>query len=191
MTGCSCGHRSSDHTGDGRLGDANCDRCNCRDYQAIYQGRLTIVPITVRRAASFVSEHHRHHFPPQGSKFALGVADEAGQLCGVIMVGRPVARHLDDGLTAEVNRSATDGTANANSALYGAAWRVCQAMGYRKLITYTQEGESGASLRGAGWQMVRVLPPRKGWAESSVALKAIRDPIGSGGVQRMLWEVTA
>lgn len=122
---------------------------------------LTILPITLRRAAAFVTEHHRHHKPPRGAKFALGVADEAGELRGVITVGRPVARSYDDGLTAEVNRSATDGCPNANSALYGAAWRVCQAMGYRRLITYTQEGESGASLRGAGWSLVRSIPPTR------------------------------
>lgn len=102
-------------------------------------------------------------------------------------MGRPVARVYDDGLTAEVNRAATDGCPNANSALYGAAWRVAQAMGYRKIITYTQEDESGSSLRGAGWERIRDIPPRKGWAESSVALKAIRDPVGSGGVGRTLW----
>lgn len=150
--------------------------------------KLQIVPLSLREAFSFIADHHRHHKPPRGAKFALGVVDEAETLRGVITVGRPIARHSDDGFTAEVTRSATDGCPNANSALYAAAWRVCQAMGYRRLITYTQEGESGASLRGAGMQMVRVLPARKGWAASSVRLKALRDPEGMGGVQRMLWE---
>jgi hypothetical protein len=151
------------------------------------RSRLTIVPITLRAAAAFITEHHRHHRPPTGAKFALGVTDDAGQLRGVITVGRPIARAFDDGLTAEVNRSATDGCPNANSALYGAAWRVAQAMGYRRLITYTQHGESGASLRGAGWRRVRELPPRASWAASSVAQRALRDPVGAGGVQRTLW----
>ncbi len=105
------------------------------------------------------------------------------------MVGRPVARSFDDGLTAEVNRTATDGCPNANSALYGAAWRVAAAMGYRRMVTYTQGNETGASLRAVGAVRVRDIPPRKGWAESSVALRAIRDPIGSGGVGRTLWRV--
>ncbi len=155
------------------------------------QPHLTIVPITLRRACGFIAEHHRHHKPPTGAKFALGVTDADGQLRGVITVGRPVARMYDDGLTAEVNRSATDGCANANSALYGAAWRVCSAMGYRRLITYTQEGESGASLRGAGWQRIRDIPARGSWAESSVAMRAVRDPIGVGGIARTLWERAA
>lgn len=38
--------------------------------------------------------------------------------------------------------------------LYGAAWRVAKALGYRRLITYTLPEEGGASLRGAGWKVV-------------------------------------
>lgn len=153
------------------------------------QPRLTVVPLTFRQGAAFVARHHRHHAPPRGCKFVLGVCDETGALRGVAMVGRPVARSFDDGLTAEVNRTATDGCPNANSALYGAAWRVAAAMGYRRMVTYTQGNETGASLRAVGAVRVRDIPPRKGWAESSVALRAIRDPIGSGGVGRTLWRV--
>lgn len=68
------------------------------------------------------------------------------------MVGRPVARCLEDGLTVEVRRVATDGCPNACSALYGAAWRGSKALGYLKAITYTLPEEGGASLRGAGWK---------------------------------------
>jgi hypothetical protein len=149
------------------------------------------VPVPLKLAQAFVACLHRtHKKPPPGSKFCLGVCDEEGQLRGVAMVGRPVARAFDDGLTAEVNRTCTDGCPNANSALYGAAWRVCAAMGYRRLVTYTQAGESGVSLTAAGWVKVRDIPPRKGWAESSVALRALRDPVGNGGVARTLWEMT-
>lgn len=155
------------------------------------QVRLEVVPVTFRQASEFVERHHRHHEPPRGTKFCIGVRDEDGQLRGVAMVGRPVARALDDGRTAEVNRTCTDGCPNANSALYGAAWRAARAMGYLRLVTYTQESESGASLRGAGFYPVRVLAARKSWAESTAVegLRALRDPVGSGGVQRTLWEV--
>lgn len=149
---------------------------------------LTIVPLTIRAANAFVAQHHRHHGPVPGAKLALGVTDDHGVLRGVALLGRPIARAYDDGLTAEVNRTCTDGTRNANSALYGAAWRVCSAMGYRRLVTYTQLGESGASLTAAGWARVRDLPARKSWAESSVILRGLRDSVGSGGVQRTLWE---
>lgn len=123
---------------------------------------LVIVPVTFQQACAFIEAHHRHHRPPRGMKFALGVAGN-GQLVGVATVGRPVARHLDDGRTVEVTRTCTLGTANANSMLYGAAWRTARAMGYRRLITYTQDGETGASLRAAGLRPAARLRARSGW----------------------------
>lgn len=150
---------------------------------------LTIVPITLKTARAYIAALHRHNPTVTGWKFGLGVLDETGELRGVLVAGRPIAKAYDDGLTIEVNRAATDGCPNANSALYGAAWRVASAMGYRRLITYTQADESGASLRALGAMRVRDLPPRKGWADSSVALRALRDPVGNGGVERVLWRV--
>lgn len=155
------------------------------------QPRLTVVPLTFKAAREFVAALHRHHKPPPGHKFSLGVVDEEGTLRGVAMVGRPVARSYDDGFTAEVNRTCTDGCPNANSALYGAAWRTARGMGYRRLITYTQDGESGASLRGAGWRVIAERKARGSWAESSVVLRDKRDPTGNGGVARTLWEAAA
>ncbi len=112
---------------------------------------MTLRPISLRDARAVVADWHRHHDAPQGGKFALS-AEQDGVLCGVAIVGRPVSRALDDGVTAEVIRVATDGTRNACSFLYGAAKRAAQAMGYRKVITYTLIEESGVSLRGAGWK---------------------------------------
>lgn len=106
------------------------------------------------------------------------------------MAGRPISRHFDDGLTLEVNRTCTDGTKNANSMLYGAVRRAAWGMGYQRVITYTQADESGASLRAAGFELVKALPARSSWAESSVKMKATRDPVGNGGVDCVLWEVT-
>lgn len=63
-------------------------------------------------------------------------------------------------------------------------------MGYKRIITYTQRYESGASLRAAGFMQVKTLPARGGWAASSVKMKEQRDPVGNGGVERVLWEVT-
>ncbi|MFD3522226.1 XF1762 family protein [Streptomyces sp. NPDC058653] len=124
---------------------------------------LHLVPVRSREAKDFVRAWHRHHPPPAGQIFAVGAADETGTLHAVAIVGRPVARHLDDGATLEVTRTASDGTRNANSLLYGASWRATKALGYRRLITYTQQGESGASLRGAGWYLIASRPPRAGW----------------------------
>lgn len=132
-------------------------------------------------------QHHRHNKPPRGHKFSIGIF-AGNELVGVGMAGRPVARHFDDGLTLEINRTCTDGARNANSMLYGAIRRAAFAMGYRRVITYSQGQESGASLRGAGFVKVRELPARGSWAESSVKLKGIRDQVGNGGVNRVLWE---
>jgi hypothetical protein len=114
---------------------------------------LSIVPMPLDEANAYVAAHHRHHVPVVGAKFCVGVA-EADRVCGVAIIGRPVARHLDDGWTLEVTRVATDGTKNACSSLYGAARRATFALGYRKLITYTLASEGGSSLRAAGWRVV-------------------------------------
>lgn len=150
---------------------------------------MRVIPITFRQACEFVGRLHRHNKPPVGHKFSVGLLDDRGELCGVAMAGRPIARHFDNGLTLEVNRTCTDGTRNANSMLYGAIWRAAKAMGYTRCITYTQANESGSSLRAAGFVMVRVLDSRKSWAESSVKMRGRRDPVGNGGVERKLWQI--
>lgn len=114
---------------------------------------LKITPITLREANAFVAAHHRHNKPVQGAKFAIAVS-ENDEIKGVAIVGRPIARFLDDGWTAEVTRCCTDGTRNACSKLYRACWRAAKAMGHTKLITYTLTTEPGASLRGAGFTLI-------------------------------------
>lgn len=117
--------------------------------------KLILCPITLKEATEFVKRHHRHHKPPVGAMFSIGIArDGEEEPCGVAMIGRPVSRMLQDGWTAEVTRVCTDGTKNACSKLLGAAWRACRAMGYRRLITYTLPHEGGKSIKGAGWRLV-------------------------------------
>lgn len=145
---------------------------------------LTVVPVEYSTAALMVRAWHRHHRPPPGHKYSIGL-DLDGELVGAIIVGRPVARHYDDGATLEVTRSVVaPDIPNGNSMLYGAAWRAAKALGYRRLITYTQDGESGASLRGAGWKVVAERPPRKGWDTPSRR----RLPSDNDGIARTLWE---
>lgn len=145
---------------------------------------LHLVPMRFREARAFVGMWHRHNQPPVGMVFAVGVADDAGVLRGVAIVGRPVARAFDNGQTLEVTRTATDGTRNANSMLYGAAWRASKALGYTRLITYTQGGESGASLRAVGWRVIAERPARAGWSCPSRP----RDQNGVEWMPRTLWE---
>ena len=88
---------------------------------------LRIVPVDLKTAREFVVVHHRHNDPPIGHKFSVGVAD-GNQLVGVAIVGRPVSRVIQsEGYTLEVIRTATDGTRNANSMLYGCAPRRVRA----------------------------------------------------------------
>lgn len=115
---------------------------------------LCIVPVSFSDACAFVERHHRHHAPPVGHKFSIGVAGTEGVIHGVAIVGRPVSRMLQDGWTLEVTRVATDGTRNACSALYGACRRATFALGYRRLVTYTLPSESGSSLRGADYKLI-------------------------------------
>lgn len=114
---------------------------------------LILTPLTLREANAFVERHHRHHQPARGCVAVVGCQRE-GEIVGVAIIGRPVARHLQDGYTAEVTRCCTDGTRNACSILYAAAWRACRALGYRKLVTYTLAEEGGASLRASGFTLV-------------------------------------
>lgn len=147
---------------------------------------MDLVPITFADACAFVAEHHRHHMPPQGHKFSIG-AEADGALVGVIIVGRPVARLFDDGLTLEVTRSCTTGQSNANSMLYAAAWRAAKALGYRRLITYTLASESGSSLRAAGYRVVAQRRSRPGW---DMPGRRRANDSTAHGVQRTLWEVS-
>lgn len=104
-------------------------------------------------AANFVHKHHRHHTPPAGHKFSLAAVSE-GEIVGVVIVGRPVARMRDDGLTLEVTRLCTTGHRNACSFLYGAAARAAFALGYRRIGTYILKSEPGTTLKAAGWKLI-------------------------------------
>ena len=143
---------------------------------------LEIQPITFAEACTFVTMHHRHHKPPQGHKFSIAVNDRQ-KVVGVCIAGRPVARHNDDGWTLEVTRCCTDGTKNAASALYAAAWRAARAMGYKRLITYTLRDEPGTSLKAAG---MRVVGQTKGGSWNCPSRPRVdKHPTG----QKVLWEV--
>ena len=115
---------------------------------------LAIVPVTMQDAREWVDRHHRHHRAPESGLFALAVA-VGTEIKGVAIVGRPVARALQDGWTSEVTRVAVvEGVPNACSKLYAASWRAARALGWRRLITYTLASEPGTSLVASGWKIV-------------------------------------
>lgn len=127
---------------------------------------LVAIPLDLKEAIEFVRNFHRHNKAPAGGKFAIGCSD-GDRMVGVAIVSRPVARNADDAETAEVIRCCVldDAPKGACSFLYARCWHAAKAMGYRRLITYTLQTESGASLRGAGWKVVATLKPNTsaGW----------------------------
>lgn len=142
---------------------------------------LSAQPITFAEACAFIREHHRHHNPPVGWLFGLAIND-GEKVVGVAMVGRPVARMLQNGYTAEVNRLCTDGTPHVASKLYAHCWQAAKALGYRRLITYILAEEPGTSLRAAGW---RLIGERGGGSWNCQSRPRVdTHPIG----QKQLWE---
>ena len=122
---------------------------------------LELMPLSLREANEYIKSFHRHNKPTRGGKYAIGVKD-GDKLVGVAITGRPIARMLDDKVTAEVLRvcTADDSPKNTCSMLYGACWRAWKAVGGKRMVTYTLQSESGSSLRGAGWTIVAKLKPR-------------------------------
>tara|TARA_R110000868_G_scaffold87274_6_gene244245 strand:- start:2767 stop:3204 length:438 start_codon:yes stop_codon:yes gene_type:complete len=112
---------------------------------------MDLCPIGLDEANAFVAQYHRHHRPVVGHKFSIGASQE-DRIVGVVIIGRPVSRHRDDGVTLEVTRLCTDGTRNACSFLYGSARRAAFALGYRRIGTYILASEPGTSLTAAGWK---------------------------------------
>lgn len=142
--------------------------------------KLRLAPITLAVANDYVNRVHRHHKSVTGHRFSVSVVDELGQIRGVAIAGRPVARRLDDGATLEITRVATDGAPNACSMLYCALARAAVSLGYRRhrVFTYILETESGASLRAAGWvRSEGVVTPGQSWSVPSRP-RADKHPLG-------------
>ena len=126
--------------------------------------RMRIVPLTLREANDFVEAHHRHsaRTSNDGGKFAIGLKS-GEQLVGAAIVGRPVARMLQEEGTAELLRCCTAAGAptGACSKLAARAKRVWQQMGGTRLVTYTLASESGVSMRAAGFVLEAAVPARR------------------------------
>jgi hypothetical protein len=148
-------------------------------------GRLYHERVRWRDAAAFVDDYHRHHRAPPGHLFSIAAVRD-GEMVGVVIVGRPVARRRDDGLTAEVTRLCVrDGEPNACSFLYGRATKAAFALGFKRIGTYTLKSEPGTSLKAAGWKLIAETPG-KSWSVPSRP-RADKHPIEP----KLLWEVAA
>lgn len=126
---------------------------------------MNIIPMTIATANKFVANFHRHNKKVHGAKFAIGLAEE-GELIGVAIAGRPIARMLDNGHTIEILRVCVkEQFKNSNSKLYARIKRICQLMGYEKIITYTLNNESRSSLKAIGAKQVSETKPGE-WSRS-------------------------
>lgn len=134
-------------------------------------GRLHTEPLPFAQAKAYVGRHHRHNEPPVGHVFSVGCYFD-GVLVGVAIVGRPVARALDNGRTLEVTRVCTQGQygeLNVCSKLYAACQQRARHRGYEKLITYTLQSERASSVRGANFVLASARAGGANWTGKRAA----------------------
>lgn len=151
---------------------------------------LITIPCDLAEANEFVANFHRHNNPVIGARFAIGASDGT-RMIGIAICGRPISRHQQAlGATAEVTRCCVldDAPKGACSFLYAACWRAWRAMGGQRLITYTLQSESGASLRGAGWSVLHETPGAIGKAWTN---RPGREWQAVSGQAKLCWEVRA
>ncbi len=121
-------------------------------------------PLDLDDANRFITMFHRHNRKVIGHKFSIGIFFE-NELIGVSIVGRPLARKLDNGNTVEILRLCVkEGYPNVASRLYNRTRKICELMGYDSVITYTLQTEPGSSLKAIGAKIVHETKGNKdGW----------------------------
>jgi hypothetical protein len=139
----------------------------------------------VHRAA--VARWHSHHRPTVGETLALGGFVD-GELVAAVVMGRPVARRLDDGATWEVTRLVVGPSAPRYTAsrLLGAAGRAMDALGITRQISYTRCDERGTCYVAAGWRPVAYVDEdtharRRAW------LPGLHQP-STEAIDRVRWQ---
>lgn len=154
-----------------------------RALPQVARSALVCRPIQWRAARAWM-RNHKHLSPPAGWLF--GVAVYAGDaLACVAMLGRPVARRLDNGLTAEVTRVATakhDPVEHAAGKALAAISRAALALGYTRLVSYTRADEKGTTYRAAGWRPTEITDGGE-WSVPSRARRPAEQPC-----RKVRWE---
>jgi hypothetical protein len=124
--------------------------------------------VTIEKAQAFVQSYHRKHPNPVPIPIGHVAVESGGMTVGVAILARPVSPAIADAQTVEIARVATlEDHPNACSMLYGLARRLAWALGYYRVTTYTEESESGASLKAAGFVHVGVNRRPRPWNHSS------------------------
>lgn len=146
---------------------------------------LSVRPVSFNAAKAWIAQRHRHQPAITGWLFGVEIL-AGGERVGVAAAGRP-ARMLQDGVTCEIVRVATNGAPNACSFAYGALRRAAAALGYVRVITYTRPDESGASVRAAGFVFAGVSEGGE-WSRAGRQRRPAVDP---GPKLRWVWYLRA
>lgn len=156
--------------------------------------RLSVRPITIKQANEFIRDYHRHHRPTarNNGKWALAGVDGDGKIIGVVITSIPVSASFMDGYTIEISRLCVkdDAPKGSCSFLLSKCCAIWRLMGGKRVLTYTLQSESGASLRGAGWRLVGNVRPHRRW-EGKTRLDGIeRASLPIYSVPKNRWERT-
>ena len=154
--------------------------------------QLVTQPITIKCANEFIKSFHRHHRPTirNSGRWAIAALDNCENIVGVVIAGNPVSATYMDGLTIELTRlcvreAAPKGTCSFLLSKCCSIWRT---MGGERVITYTLETETGASLRGAGWSQVGTVKPHKRWQNKTKTDGVERAQLQVYEVTKHRWE---
>lgn len=155
--------------------------------------RLRTKPTTIKKANEFVKINHRHHRPTtrNSGKWAISVVDNlTDEVVGVAIAGNPVSATYMDGYTLEITRLCVsdDSPKGTCSFLLAKCSKIWKQMGGTKIITYTLEKETGASLRGAGWNKMGEVKPHNNWKNKSKLDGVQRDILEIYKLKKHRWE---
>jgi hypothetical protein len=87
---------------------------------------MEIIAMPIDAAMEFLKENERHYKSDAKPLFAIGIHIN-GALCGAAVVG---TRDYE----VELCHIYSSGEYHGYTILYGAVWRACKAMGYKKMI---------------------------------------------------------
>lgn len=156
--------------------------------------RLLTRPITINEANNFVRTYHRHHRPTQRNcgKWAISAIDFlTDEVVGVAICANPVSATYMDGYTLEITRLCTNENAplGTGSFLLSNCSKIWRTMGGKRILTYTLDYESGASLKGAGWTQTGVVRPHNNWNNKTNMDGKVRDELKIYQYKKFRWEL--
>jgi len=145
------------------------------------------VLIDLNIANAFIAKHHRHSIPlkPINVKYIIGLEND-NELIGVAILGRPCNRYIEDGHTIEIRRLATNGLKNACSFLLARSSELAFSLGYKKIVTYTLQIESGSSLKATGFEISHNSNSKGKWRSTTQTRLDGREIIPSG--KKICWQ---